>query len=199
MGPVMNECSRRHPGVGLIVFERSAPYLEPGEKDFVFRWGPPAEVSTPAFTLGSDELTIVVNPDNPVNSMSHENLRSIYMGNVHIWSELDPVAGLNGNIQAWGYVQGEDVQYIFDENTGGRANNPMIHLAPDVKAMLQAVSSDPNAIGYLPRRWLNNQVSAVTVDRLNSAPQIPILVLTPTLPDGEKKDWLLCLQDQINQ
>jgi hypothetical protein len=55
----------------------------------------------------------------------------------------------------------------------------VIFLAPDPGAMLEAISEDPAAIGFIPRRWLEEIVSSVTItDVEDEELRQPILALS---------------------
>ena len=67
------------------------------------------------------------------------------------------------------------------------------------EAMLEAVANDPQAIGFLPTRWLNQSVKPIEIlDFQNNDLLLPILAVTKSEPTGLTRDWLLCLQEQIN-
>ncbi len=64
--------------------------------------------------------------------------------------------------------------------------------------MLEAVAASPSTIGFLPRRWLNSQVKEIHIQGIDPSDlRIPILALTKTEPEGQVKDWLICVQERI--
>jgi hypothetical protein len=76
-------------------------------------------------------------------------------------------------------------------------------LAPDPQAMLEAISSDANAIGYLPESALTSSdpsfVAQVKVIQLEQSLQDilhpPVIAITQNEPEGLVRELLLCVQD----
>jgi hypothetical protein len=65
--------------------------------------------------------------------------------------------------------------------------------------MREALTEDPQAIGFLPGLWLDESVQMITIEDLDLASfQVPILGITPSSPDDGLRDWLLCLQSEIS-
>lgn len=201
MGADLNACTQQLPGVALAVHELPASALDAKNADFSLLWGPPA--TTPGYTavLGQDHLVFIVHPSNPAKGLSVDKLQAVYSGVQRTWDALIPQGSASpGEINVWEYPQGQDVQAVF-EDLLGRSSEPeaFVSLAPYPAAMLQAVSEDPAAIGYIPARWLDSSVHALTLSGV--APSElgrPIVVLNPAEPQGRQREWLLCLQDRLN-
>lgn len=199
MGSVFNQCIQKQPEIGLLVFERSAPFLDIQQTDFIIRWGAPDKVSAPAFNIGMDELAIVVHPSNSLQTLTLSDLQAIYSANMQTWADIVPETSLSGDIQVWTFPQDEDIEQIFEKVIGINIRNPMLSIAPDAEAMLQAVASSPLAIGYLPQHWIDERVHQVKlVEPTNNLKQ-PILVMTQANPSKAQEDWLLCLQTSITK
>jgi hypothetical protein len=196
MGPLFNTCIQQHPGNGLLVFERPAVSLNPEEADFGLRWGAPANLTVSAAVIGWDELVFITHPDNPVKTLSRDDLKAIFSGAVRTWDAFD--AG-SANIELWFAQDGSDVQQVFQSVLGAdEGRRPYSFIAPDQLSMRQAVAASPVAIGYLPRRWLDASVQAVEVSTIDpEALRQPILALYSREPQAEKKEWLLCVQKSI--
>jgi hypothetical protein len=72
-------------------------------------------------------------------------------------------------------------------------------LAPDPAGMLEAISADPMAMGYIPKSWLSSDVARITIERdLQLAFKHPILVLSEAEPAGKIQQYLICLQESGN-
>ncbi|NMC79640.1 MAG: hypothetical protein GYA59_09800 [Chloroflexi bacterium] len=196
MGPLFNTCTLQDSGVGLLVFERPASALDPQESDFSLRWGAPPDSSIPAAVIGSDELVFITHPDNPVQSLSLDDLKAIFSGTARSWEAFGTSPS---EIELWLAPDGSDLQQVFQALLGlGDGPTPYGFLAPDPLAMRQAVAASPTAIGYLPARWLDESVQMLTVSDVTlEALQQPILALYNQEPQGQKKQWLLCVQNAI--
>lgn len=193
IGPALNLCTRQQPGIALSIDERPAQALNPAQADFTLRWGAPEPLKGYAVVIATDELVVIVHPDNPLDSLDLSEIKAIFTGKTQSWSAF--IKGNSGRIQVWTEADGSDVQQVFQSNLLQQPlTNPFAHLAPDPMAMRQSVGSDLTAIGYLPRRWLDSTVRAVQIKKISAASlRQPILVMRETGPQGAQKDWLLCL------
>jgi hypothetical protein len=78
------------------------------------------------------------------------------------------------------------------------------NIVPNPGAVVEAVSQEPGAIGYLPESWLETtdpQVREKVKElRLNDQNEgeitIPILAYLRSEPDGGVRELLFCLQEQ---
>jgi DNA-binding transcriptional LysR family regulator len=197
IGPALNLCTRQQPGIALTVAEKPAQALDQAQADFTLRWGAPEPLGTYAVEIGSDQLVVIVHPGNPIQSLELYELQAIFTGKDQKWSDF--IKGNSDRIQVWTEAEGSDVQQVFQSVLLQKPlTYPFAHLAPDPPAMRQAVGSDPAAIGYLPRRWLDSSVRPVPINGISASElRQPILVLREKEPQGAQKDWLLCVQDSI--
>ncbi len=138
-----------------------------------------------AAVLGEDRLAVIVHPDNPLEEISAQAVQAIFSGGEQSWPE-------GGEIQVWALPQSSDVTTAFVAAGFAIAD---AGLAPTTGAMRKAVAADPSAIGYLPARWLDSSVRALTVSGLEI--DLPILAISAQEPQGEARALLLCLQERI--
>jgi phosphate transport system substrate-binding protein len=109
-----------------------------------------------------DALTPIVHPSNPVKDLSTEQLSLIYQGKIRNWKE----------------VGGKDMQIVVvsrDTSSGTYESwqekilhkekvSPRAQLQASSGAVVQAVSKNRYAIGYIGIGYLNKSVQAVTVN-----------------------------------
>ena len=197
IGPAFNLCTRQQSGIALSVDERPAQALNPDQADFTLRWGAPDHLDVNATEIATDELVLIVHPDNPIKSLDLSEIKAIFTGKSQKWSAF--IKGNPGRIQVWTEASGSDVEQVFQSVLLQQPlTYPFAHLAPDPVAMRQSVAADSTTIGYLPRRWLDATVRAVQIKGVTpSELRQPVLVMRKTEPQGAQKDWLLCLQDTI--
>jgi hypothetical protein len=157
------------------------------DAEIVLRLGEPANLSTPAFQVDTEELLVVVNRVHPFNILSAEQVRGLFTGQIDDWSQIE--ASKTGKVQVWVFAQGEDVQEVFASTLGGSPVVSSARLAVSPEAMSQGVANDENAIGILPRHWKMGNVADVHV-----AASLPVLALTPSEPQGALTSLLACLQ-----
>ncbi len=184
-------------GVGLVVQEGSGLAFADTEADLLLGWAAPESILGYAAQLGSEEMVVVVHPDNPIGSLDGEDLRLIYSGQLTDWDFLGqaPLA-----LQAWALPPASEawalfVEGVFDATTTlGRG----IGVAPSPRTLREAVAADPGAIGVLPRRWVDSSVRIVPISDLpEGALAHPILAFSASEPLGPARAWLACLQERL--
>jgi ABC-type phosphate transport system substrate-binding protein len=105
-------------------------------------------------------------------------------------------------MRVWSYPEGDDTRRAFDTAVlFGQRLTREAQLAPDPQAMLEAISSNTTAIGYLPERWVQNNpgVRSVSLNqKLAEALRQPVLALSEGEPVGNVRTLLLCLQSRLS-
>ena len=198
MAPAFNLCIRQLPGYALAVFEKPASALDVTQAEITLRWSAPTETTGSLVELGWDDLVLVVNPRNPLQSLTTSQVRNIFSGANRTWSDFSQ--GNAQAIQVWSYPQGNEIRQYFEDALAPLDLLPSAHLAPDPMTMRQSVAADPSAIGFLPGRWVDSSVRQLTIpDIPEPSLRQPILAITPAAAQGAQKDWLLCLQRSIAQ
>ncbi|MBA4379382.1 MAG: hypothetical protein C0393_01615 [Anaerolinea sp.] len=175
-------------GVNTVIVElRAANYLEFNHNTLTIRMGEPFFLTVPAYQIGSDEIVIVVNPQNQIGNLTAENVRAIFSGRITRWDEL---GGKEAPVQVWVFASGEDLQQVFDAQVmGGTPVTSHARLAASPQEMINAIAADGNAIGILTRRWMESKVREVF-----ASASVPVLAITSSEPQGALAHLLTCLQ-----
>jgi hypothetical protein len=195
--PTMSACTQEQASTSLLVFERPAPSFEKSGTEFSLRWGAPARMDGFAAVLGYDELVIITHPNNPLKQISLADLKGIFSGKIQKWQEMSASGSFKGQIQTWIFPAGDDISQVMTQAFGFERTSPGAFFAPDPETMLMAVASDPQAIGYVPKHWLNKSVQSVEVSGLLSDKlRQPLLAISPEKPQSSQQQWLVCLQQQ---
>jgi phosphate transport system substrate-binding protein len=93
-----------------------------------------------------DGIGIYVNTDNPIKSLTVQQLKSIYTGKITNWREL---GGKEGRIVVYGRENSSGTYIFFKEHV--LANEDFareVQSLPGTGAIVNAVSKDPASIGY---------------------------------------------------
>jgi hypothetical protein len=200
--PYLNACTQSLDGVFIVAQGSTADYQTPFANTFDIAWGSPVQIDGSAFILGWDELAVIVNEENPILGLSKTDLTKIFEGNTNQWAEVPVSSDLsNGEIHVWTYPSGNTIQRDFEDilNTENY-QNPFAGIAPNPQAMMEAVRDDPQAIGFLPERWIAPGVKKVEILELDENElKKPILVIAGEQPGQEEKGWLLCVMDKIKE
>lgn len=143
------------------------------------RLGEPDEWPGPAWQIGTEDILIVASLQSPLPSLTPGRARELF-------------AGRGGpSVQVWAYASGEDAQRMFESALmDGRSVTSLARLAVSPAHMVEALTSDPNAVGILPRRWM-----ADGLRELFLVANIPVLALTLSEPEGVVRDLIACMQE----
>jgi hypothetical protein len=160
---------------------------DPASAQLTLRLGEPAHLTTPAYQIGQDDILVIIHPQVGVSSVTTEQARQIFSGQVTNWKEL---GGNDLPVQVWTFSPGEDVQDVFDQSImHGQPVTSLARLAVSAQAMSDSVGAAPGSIGFLPRRWkAGNTREALIVAT------VPVLVIANNPPAGPILDLLTCLQ-----
>jgi len=174
-------------GNTIIADERSAAFIDLNFTDMAIRIGTPEQLDFPVYQIGSEDVLVVVNPQNPVKFLTTDEVQGIFSGRITNWED---VSGADTQVQVWVYSSGEDVQQIFEQTV---LRNSLVitsaRLATSPDEMAQAISDNVNAIGILTHGLKDNNESTVF-----SISNVPVLALTPTSPPPEVQNLLACMQ-----
>jgi ABC-type phosphate transport system substrate-binding protein len=175
-------------GINVVTAEqRAADFLDPQAADLAIRIGQPANLTSPAYQIGSEDILVIVNPQNPIPALDAEQVRGLFNGQVLNWLEVN---GADAPVQAWVFSSGEDIQQIFEQTIlNGSQVTSTARLAVGMDEMAQAVANDVNAIGILTRHWKAGNISDIY-----TIATVPVLAITRDKPQGAVEELLACLQ-----
>ena len=80
-------CTATLPGVTLLYDEKPASALDPTQADFTISLEPAKDAAYTA-SLGQSDLTVIVNPANPLTQLRLADLQAIFNGKVAAWADL---------------------------------------------------------------------------------------------------------------
>lgn len=200
------------PGLSLLVNELSASQITYLPADIFLTWGPADIPDRKPYQTGFEELVFIVNRDNPVTSLSQQQLESVLSGKYVTWgsvlqpecpdcvadSPVHPIA--ETHIEIWSYPDFEET-FTALQNFPGRINIPknQSHLAPDPEAMRLSISRNFSAIGYIPRRWLDDQVKILEIPDLSQESlKRPILAYPKEPLNPVNSAFIACFQNVLN-
>jgi len=116
------------------------------------------------FAVSYDCIVAVVHPSNPLNNLTMSQLKSIYKGEVKNWTELGgpdrPVVVISRDTSSGTYEVWHEKVLEKERVYAGAL------LQASNGAIVQAVSKNKNAIGYIGLGYLDPGVKAVTVNQI---------------------------------
>jgi hypothetical protein len=153
---------------------------DPGQADITIRLGEPPQLATPAFKIGRDDLLVVTHSDSSLQNLTAAEVRSLFFN-------PEPA-----KMDIWVFAAGEDIQQVFTKEVlGDQPITSLARLAVSPQQMSDALNQDKNAVGILPRRLMTSTLREVFV-----LPNIPVLAVVKSEPQGSTKALLACLQKQ---
>lgn len=143
-----------------------------GKVDFgLVSWlpdGPPEGFR--AVPVARDGVAVIVHPDNPVGSLTTEQLRGIYSGRIIEWGELK--GGGVGEIQPVSREDGSGTRGAFEAVVMDDAGVTRAAIVmPGSADVVDYVSAHPEAIGYVSFVYLDGRTKALDVDGYPPTPE----------------------------
>lgn len=142
--------------------------------------------STP---VGQDGIAVIVHPSNPIADLTPAQLRSIFQGRIGNWQEL---GGADIPLHVIAHNENSSASALIQSMVlGERRITRSAQLAPTDDAMIELVSADPGAIGYVSMGYLDDRIRAVPLEGILPTPetvtanQYPLR--TPIVFVGEKE------------
>ncbi|MFO7783651.1 MAG: PstS family phosphate ABC transporter substrate-binding protein [Thermodesulfobacteriota bacterium] len=150
-----------------------------------------------------DCIIPVVHPDNKVEDLSLAQLKAMYKGEIRNWKDVGgddhPVVVISRDTSSGTYeVWAEKVlekERVF----------PGALLQASNGAIVQAVSKNKNAVGYIGLGYLDDSIKAVTIDNIEGSIETtlngtfpvsrPLFMFTPGWPEGDVAQFLKFLGD----
>jgi phosphate transport system substrate-binding protein len=162
------------------------------------------------FVVARDAIGVIVNPHNPVNELTMQQVSDIYTGRINNWQDVGgedrPIVRLSRETNSGTHV------YFLDSviRLGNSKNKDIFSadtlLLPSSEGIIAEVRDNPNAIGYDGLGYITPEVKVIgiaptpgkaairpSIDTVNSG-QYPIArdlyMYTPGQPTGAVKDYL---------
>jgi phosphate transport system substrate-binding protein len=167
----------------------SSRFIKPNEVDLAVKNG---QYPVP-FAVAYDCIVPVVHPSNPLTNITMEQLKAIYKGEIRNWKEMGgpdrPIVVISrdtssGTYEVW-------LEKVLKEERVF----PGALLQASNGAIVQAVSNNKNAIGYIGLGYVDKSVKDLTVNQLRGSVETtlngtypisrPLYMFTPGWPSGD--------------
>jgi phosphate transport system substrate-binding protein len=119
--------------------------------------------------IARDAIAVIVNPNNPVNELTLEQVSAIYSGEISNWSEVGgddlPIVRLSRETNSGTHV------YFLEEvlRLGEKDNDTLFAtntlLLPSSEGIILEVGQNPNAIGYDGLGYITDDVKVIGIAR----------------------------------
>jgi phosphate transport system substrate-binding protein len=160
-----------------------------------------------AWPIAQDGLAIITHPANPTPTLTPEQLRRVYQGQINNWSEVGgPALDLMVVTREPGSGAGAEFERLV---MGARHFSPSAQIAPSSAAMVEIVADRPGSIGYVSMSYLDGRIRPLRIDNILPTPETVTEALYPlrstiyliglTEPEGAYLDFLLWSQSPAGQ
>lgn len=113
-----------------------------------------------------DAIAVIVNPSNPVNDLSTEQIRSIFSGEITNWSQL---GGPDHEIGVVNRDEASGTREAFSKIVMGDASfDRSAAVLPGTGQVRSVVAAAEGAIGYISVGFVTDEVKAVSVDGVSA-------------------------------
>jgi phosphate transport system substrate-binding protein len=166
------------------------------------------------YTVAGDAIAVVVNPSNPVDGLTLQQISAIYTGLITNWSQLGgedrPIVLLSRESNSGTYVYFLENVIRLGEKKSELLFSPDTLLMPSSEGISAEIRQNPNAIGYDGLGYVTADQKMLAVARDADSPYVlpsvasvkdgaypiarALYMYTPTPPSGETKaylDWVL--------
>ncbi len=112
--------------------------------------------------IAIDGIAIITHPGNPVQNLTLEQLQAIYSGKMTNWSQ---VGGPSKDIVIINREEGSGTRGAFTELVmGAEKSSPKTLVQGSTGAVRQAVSGNPDAIGYISLDAVNASIKTLQIN-----------------------------------
>jgi phosphate transport system substrate-binding protein len=119
------------------------------------------------FVIARDAIAIIVNPNNPIDELSIDQLSDIYSGKINNWSELGgedrPIVRLSRESNSGTHVYFLEHVLRRGDKQDSSLFSPDTLLLPSSEGITVEVRENPNAIGYDGLGYVTDDVKVVAV------------------------------------
>lgn len=174
--------------------------LDRGESNLVITGSSPPDgmFVTP---LGEVEVVVVINLENRVQSLGRDELEEIFSGRQSTW---ETVSGDSVPLLPIVPLEGDSTRIVFESRVmQGSAFSSGALLAPTPSIMLDLISEDQGAIGFMLANDIGDGVKQLQIDGSpsegpspggNGGLWIDVLAVSSAEPQGNLRDFIVWIQ-----
>ncbi|MGB9612679.1 MAG: phosphate ABC transporter substrate-binding protein [Candidatus Margulisiibacteriota bacterium] len=165
---------------GTTDIAQSSRNIEPKEIEMAEEKG----IIPKEFHVANDGISIIVHPSNPVSKLTIKQLSDIFTGKIKSWKE---VGGNKERIVALSRERNSGTHVFFLEHVvklGDKKNKnefaPAVLMMPSSQAIIEEVSGNPSAIGYVGLGYCTPAQKILAVAKDEKSPYLLPTVKTVT-------------------
>ncbi len=150
------------------------------------------------YKIGIDGVAVVVNPSNPINGLSKDQIKKIFAGEITNWKD---VGGNDAPINIYTRDEMSGTRDTFWKRALDKGNitDKSVVVASNGE-MKTKISTDKNGIGYISIGYVDKSVKAIKLDGIEPNQENvkkgiytvyrPLNLMTKGEPDGVVKEYI---------
>ncbi len=124
------------------------------------------------FVVARDAIAVIVNPNNPVDRLTIEQISKIYNGEYNNWQQVGgedrPIVRLSRESNSGTHVYFLETVVRLGDSADKSLFTPKTLLLPSSEGIIAEVRDNPNAIGYDGLGYVTDEVKMVAVASVGS-------------------------------
>ncbi|MGO9374323.1 MAG: phosphate ABC transporter substrate-binding protein [Syntrophobacteraceae bacterium] len=167
-------------------------------------------ISPVEFIVARDAIAVVVNPSNPVQHLTIQQISNIYTGRIKNWAEVGgenrPIVLLSRESNSGTYVYFLENVIRMENSKSKLLFSPDTLLMPSSEGISSEIRQNPNTIGYDGLGYVTGDQKVIAVSKNENGPFVipsaatvkdgsypiarPLYVYTAGQPEGQIKDYI---------
>jgi phosphate transport system substrate-binding protein len=128
------------------------------------------------FIVARDAIAVIVNPENPVNELTLQQISDIYSGKINNWSEVGgedrPIVRLSRETNSGTHVYFLETVLRLGDKTNKTLFSTDTLLLPSSEGIINEVRQNPNAIGYDGLGYVPDDLKIIAVSVADGGPYV---------------------------
>jgi phosphate transport system substrate-binding protein len=128
------------------------------------------------FTVARDAIAVIVNPENPVQQLTLQQISDIYSGKFNNWSEVGgddrPIVRLSRETNSGTHVYFLETVLRLGDKTNPTLFSTDTLLLPSSEGIINEVRQNPNAIGYDGLGYVPDDLKMIAIARQSGDPYV---------------------------
>lgn len=147
----------------------------------------------------TEEIVVIVSPDNNLSSLSLTYLQSIFVGKAQDWSSF-PQSGLSGPIELWVYYDTLPLRLFFEDFLFGELTLAASALiAPSQAELILLIEKNKNSLSYMGKSRVSTNTRILPLSGIPEAPVLSVFVIFQDTEEIFVSPILDCLQNNSSQ
>ena len=114
-----------------------------------------------SYEIAVDELSIITNPENPLQKMDYTKVRDVFSGKITNWKEL---GGPDHAVSVIVREEGSGTSIVFKEAImGDNSIYGQAAVLPSTGAVKAAAARDKYAVGYISSNYLSEEIKPLII------------------------------------